>query len=792
MDAASREAPSDDTQTLACRHCGTHFHPREKEEVFCCQGCAYVYRLLHEKDLSRFYDLKDQVTAPVGTRVFGNQDWQWLENAVSEAEAQAGEDGVALLNLGLQGASCLACVWLVERLYEAREGAVDIRLDVRHGELQLRWQRGRFDMPSFAEEMRSLGYLLCRAGVTGRRESRALGVRLGLCAAFAMNTMLATLPHYLGMEEDFVLADTLTLIALLFATASMLTGGMYFIRRAWSSLRLKTIHMDVPIAVGLIAAYVGSLVGWMLGFATLVYFDFVAIFVLLMLFGRWLQEAVLEHNRTRYLDVFDIPEEITCLDEKGDRRREPIVGIARGWILEILPNGLIPVAGRVREGVATLNLQYINGEQETRVYRSGEPVPSGSIHCGSTAIQVEALETWPQSLMARLTGGDSRAYRNDALERVLRSYLVTVMLIALAGGAYWWLQAGLIQAAQVSISVLVVSCPCAIGVALPLLDEMIIIGLRRRGLYVRSENIWGKLRALRRLVFDKTGTLTLERPVLRNPEALDPLDAEAMSMLLRMVRQSLHPLARSLNQELSLRGLRQECQGGEGVEEVPGSGIQCEAGGHQWRLGKPGWANDETDSGADLVFCCGHETLARFHFEEQVRESSRELVRQYSNNGYSIHILSGDKPEKVFRLAESMGLTEASCLARQSPEDKAEWISSHEAEGVLMIGDGMNDSLALDAARCSGVVVTDVNALGHKADFLVMGSALRAVATLLNAARKRQAGVRMLFALNVVYNLSVVSIALAGMMSPLVAAIVMPLSSVVSTLIALTCARRLG
>lgn len=777
------------TNPKTCKHCGTDFRPSAPDEDFCCAGCAYVYRLINERELDRYYDLKDRITPPVGTRVFNEDNWSWLDARAKAAENTAKEQNrPATLSIAVQGISCTACVWLVEKIFEEKSGSIDIQLDVRYGQLKLQWQPEAFNVIEFAQELKALGYILCPEHHNKSHESRALVLKLGLCAAFAMNTMFASLPGYLGMEDDFLLADSLSLITMFFSTLSMLVGGLYFIRRAWSSLQLGTIHMDVPIAIGLCAAYVGSIGGWLIGREDLVYFDFVSVFVLLMLFGRWMQDSVLEHNRNRYLDRYDIAPKINRFDASGNTLEIPIEAIEAGHNLQIQPNALIPVTARLESGEADINLQCINGEQETRKLHAGELLPSGGQYCGSTPLIAQAQEPWKDSLLARLVANSGDSFKNAALDRTLRIYLLAVMAIALLGGIYWWWTSGIVNAMQVAISVLVVSCPCAIGVALPLLDEMMIVGVRQRGLYIRNENIWTKLRQLRHLVFDKTGTLTLEKPALENPAALDELSEKDRSLLATLVRNSLHPLSRSLNQALASRFPSSTVQSDTLIEEIPGSGLLWQRDDGRWTLGKPGWESAFTPH-YDLAFACNGVVIAGFSFLEKPREASRELTAKLTQEGYALKILSGDRDEKVQALAKALNLPSDTVLARQSPDDKAHWIRRHADEGVLMVGDGLNDSLALNEARCSGVVVTDLNILGHKADFLVMGSAMRGVADLLNALRVRDRGVWVLFIFNILYNLTVVALALAGMMNPLIAAIVMPLSSVASTILAFGAAR---
>jgi Cu2+-exporting ATPase len=284
--------------------------------------------MIGENGFEQFYDLKQGLAlAPVRSRPFEEHDFGWLPGKVAESEAKAaGSGNGARLDLALEGISCVGCVWLVEKLFQRQPGGIRAVAHPASGRLHLEWAAGQCDIEGFLRDLVRFGYVAAPAGaVRGDHERRRLGARLGLCGAFALNTMGFTLPGYLGMEADFEFAGLFRLIAFLSATLAMLVGGGYFIDRAWRSLRAGSLHIDLPIALGLLAAYAGSIAGWVLGDERLMYFDFVATFVFLMLGGRYLQSAAVEKNRRRLVRQQPVPEAVPLAEGGGTVDRDAIL-----------------------------------------------------------------------------------------------------------------------------------------------------------------------------------------------------------------------------------------------------------------------------------------------------------------------------------------------------------------------------------------------------------------------------------------------------------------------------------
>ncbi len=772
-----------------CQHCGTAFSAKSAEDLYCCRGCEYVADLISDRGFEQFYDLKRGITVtPVRSRPFEDHDFGWLPARVADAESHAAKQGgEARLDLGLEGVSCVGCVWLIEKLFTRHPGAIRAAANPSNGRLHLEWQPGNCEVEPFLRELCQFGYVaLPAAGAGGGHERRRLAARLGLCGAFALNTMAFSLPLYLGMPEDFEFSDLFKLIALLSATLSMLVGAGYFIERAWRALRAGSMHIDLPIALGLIVAYFGSIAGWLLGSDKLMYFDFVSIFVFLMLGGRWLQTSAVDRNRRRLIRQQPVPDHLPLADtpdESVDRQN-----LLPGMRFVLKPGQALPVCSVLSENDADFSLEWIHGEADPQRFIPGSRLPAGAILLSRAAATLTAGEKWQDSLLAKLTAPSDEDRGSPGLDRLLRVYLGIVLLLGVLTQLLWGLRGEWLTGAQAMISVFVVSCPCALGVAIPLADDIAASAMERLGVFVRNATLWARLRRIKRVIFDKTGTLTLERPVLENPADVTALDDRAALALARMTRGSLHPVARSLLEALGIRGQKLLASHGDGnPAEFPGIGVRLDEPDGFWSLGKAGWtghspdASDAGSPGSELRHNGILHTTFRFH--ESLRPDANAVIQKLNARGLSLHILSGDHPEKVKRMAEMLKITDSQSIGGLSPEQKALHVKSLDPLNTLYLGDGANDSLAFDAALVAGTPVVDRSLLEAKADFYTLGAGLGFLPALLTTAHARSNAVRCAFSFALLYNLTTVSFSMAGKMSPLLAAILMPLSSIASILI---------
>lgn len=763
-----------------CRHCGAGLAEGNGTE-FCCAGCAYVFRLVHEHGLEGYYRMRDSVVAPVGSAVFQPRDYAWLAERVAAAEKAA---VTAELTLAVQGISCAGCVWLIEKLFHEREGALAIETDAASGRMWLRWTAGRFDAIGFATTLQSFNYLVGPpGGETGETESRRLVWRIGLCAAFAMNLMLFSLPRYFGMDESFAYAGLFDTLALALATLSLLVGGSYFFTRAARALRHGALHIDLPIALGIAGAYAGSTVGWAVGRPEFIYFDFVGAFILLMLVGRWAQLAAVERNRRRLLGAHAGPVEVDRYDAQGRTVTTPVDNLRPGDVFAVRPGHLVPVEAKLETPLASFGLAWISGEAEPRDYPAGARVPAGALSLAREPVRMRAMQAWPDSLLARLLQPAKRdGYRHRALERIVGGYLATILGVAVLAGVFWWMDThDPLRTGAVVTAVLVVSCPCAVGLAFPLADELATVALRRQGVFVRETDLWPRLARIRRIVFDKTGTLTLEAPRLLNPGALAALAPIERAALLALVRDSCHPVSQSLLENLLASGEALVPAAGV-VSDVPGCGVRLETENVSWTLGKAGWIGSgrQGRDEACTEFACNGCLLARFSFADEIRPGARVEIDTLRARGFDVHILSGDHPAKVTAMAQALGLLPGAAVGGVGPADKAAWIRAQDRRDTLMLGDGANDSLAFGAAFARGTPVVHRGMLEDRADFYYLGHGLEGVRSLfvINQARRRTQLYLLFFSIG--YNALAIGLAVTGQMNPLLAAILMPVSSLLS------------
>ena len=780
-----------DSKQTQCLHCETPFVPHQNEP-FCCSGCQYVYQLLNEQALDEFYSIKgNRSLPPIGESVFQHHDFEWV--AVAQKEAELIEaPALKKAKFQIEGMSCIACVWLIDALFKREEGQVEIQINLQQGAVTLYWNEPEFDLTHFAKSLSNVGYQL-RPDTThpsNDTQTLALSKRIGLCGFLLMNTMLFTLPGYLGMQPAFFLSPLFQILGAFFATLSVLIGGTYFFNRAWQALSAKVLHIDFPISLGIIAAYFGSLVGWLMGYPSLIYFDFVASFIFLMLVGRWVQEFALERNRNllnkkeRHLDP------VILLNGSNDGEAMDPDAVVEGQVYQLKPRSINPVAAELLEPNCSVSLEWINGESKPTIWSAHKILPAGSINIGLNSITLKARESWDDGILSEMLATDNTEYQDSRLQKVLKYYIWTILWIAGLGGFAWmFFTSQVLTALQVSISVLIVSCPCALGVAIPICNSYAHTRLRHVGLFIKSNLIWSRLNQVKRVVFDKTGTLTLSTPELINPEAIQTLNNEVRNALFYLVDRNAHPVARSLRECLLKNDPNLiKCEKYPEIEETLGEGVSfCDREMNLWSLGKAVVLNTDTESAENYSvahFSKNKTPIVSFQFSEKVRDHAFEVIQSFKKNGFDPMILSGDHSLSVEKIAHSLELDSENYKSNYSPKDKSKWIEANALDSALMVGDGANDRFAFDSAICRGVPVTEQSLLQESADFFFFGKSLQSLPLLIATHRKRNRTVHTIFAVAIIYNCGAIGLCLWGFMHPLIAAILMPLSSLLSLLIA--------
>lgn len=675
------------------------------------------------------------------------------------------------LTCDLQGLHCAACVTVIEATFRSQPGASEITINPALGSAALLVDPALFSLDAFARALEPMGYRIGAARKPDVAASRSLLMRMGICFALAGNSMVCSFAIYFGLppsERTLFLGVGFVNFGL--AILSLLIGGTYFLSNAWHAIRARVWHIDIPLALSVVLAFGGAT--WMF-FATdfgATYFDTFTAFIALMLLGKYAPARMIERNRATLLEDDGIAHLPQSRLHDGATERITADAITTGDALVFAPGDLVTVAVELSDADATCSLDWITGEPQPVRFVRGEKIPAGAFNVGDRAFVAVAREVLADSTLSKLLSGRP----NDRAANALATFSRVFVIGALAAGAVTfaaWSFVDVSRGLWAAASVLIVACPCAIGLATPLAREMATRRLRMAGVFVRSERALEGLASIDTIVFDKTGTLTEIAP--SRPAELDALTGIERTVLAAMVGRSNHPVARALRQ--SLVGTRQaSCD----VREIAGVGLEATFSGAVYRLrssrGTEGHVIFEVERDGS------HDLLADVTLDEHLRNDAIEEITRLRTDGFRLAILSGDRRARVEAVATRLGVAERA--AELKPEEKATWLREHGGTRALVLGDGINDVPAFAAAACSGTPAIDRPFVPGKADFYYRAAGLRPIREAIGAGRAYARAVRFNYGFALVYNAIVLGAAAAGVMSPLIAAIVMPTSSLLVVL----------
>lgn len=788
---------------IPCPHCQSLVKPQSANAPYCCHGCQLAHRFLQDAGLSRYYDLRQGPGVPARDES-GAGTSAYLVPLLAAARAAADRDGVVHLSIDVAGIQCAACVYLLEQLFRRREGAVRIAVNPGVGRLDLSFRDPGFDLPAYLDEIARLGYPCGPARKQADAPFDDLLVRFGVAMAIAMNSMIFSFSVYFGLsyQDDRALFLVFSYLNLGLTLLSVIVGGSVFFRGAYHALRRGVLHLDVPIALGILLAFGGSVFSFFTGGGRAAYFDTINTFIALMLLGRLLQRRVVSHNRSLLLQDEGVDGLLLrSLGKDGRLRVVAAPQLRGGDTLLLLPGEMLPTRARLidpdgQEGQdCAFSLESINGEPEPRVFQRGQLIPAGGHNATTRALRVRTEEDFSASALGALLSApapvvgedpdrpDSSEGRAGFWHRLARRYVAIVLTLAALALVLWW-RAGALRALDIATAVLVVTCPCAIGLASPLAYELAQASLRRAGLFVRRSAFLDRLLRVRHVFFDKTGTLTLGELTLAEPAALTRLDDATRADLYQIVSRSSHPKSRALLTALSRAlPLPPPFDSTADVSEEPGRGVVLRRGDEELRLGSAAFAGTQSEDDEESVHLSrGGQVLARFRFREELRPGARAQVAALQRAGLRVHLLSGDAPARVAAMAARLGVDPADALGGLSPEQKAARVRALDRQDTLMIGDGINDSLAFLAAYTAGTPAVDRPTLPARADFFFLGRSLGPLTLALELAQRTRRVILRNLVLASLYNVLTVSLALAGKMSPLACALAMPISSIVIVL----------
>ncbi len=699
------------------------------------------------------------------------------------------------LNLIVDNIVCAACVPRIEDALAALPHIGSARVNLTLGRLRVRWTDPRFVPGAVLTTIESLGYrgvpynpdlLPEGADEKGRALLRAMAV-----AGFAAsNIMLLSVSIWSGHDMGPGTRGLFHGISALIALPAVAYAGQPFFLSAWHALRTRSVNMDVPISLGVLLACGASVMETLLS-GPHAYFDAATMLLFFLLLGRYLDQRMRARATGVAANLLALKAiAATVIEADGRRTLCPATQLKPGMRVAVAPGDRIPADGIILTGRSDIDPSLVTGESLPAAVGPGDVVYAGTLSLsGSLEIQVSRGDR--DSLLSQIVAlmenaGQSRARITRIADRAARKYAPTVHVLAASTFLGWMAfgAGGWHPALMAAIAVLIITCPCAIGLAVPAVQAVATGRLLRAGVLIKSPDALERLAEVDTVIFDKTGTLTRGQPEL---VPLGETDNAALTLARGMATGSRHPLCAAL-----VRTAGQPVAAIH-VEEHPGLGLRAIVDGVEVRLGSRLWCDVTAPPGApgesELWLARAGKAPCRFGFRDQLRTDAAGTIAALKARGLMVEILSGDRPESVHLVARTLGVLSAS--ASVQPQDKVARLKTLAAAGhkVLMVGDGLNDAPALALAHVSISPAGAADISQAAADLLFRGERLAGVLEAIQVAHSARRRVLENFVMAIGYNMIAVPVAMAGLLTPLIAALAMSGSSIVVVLNALRVAR---
>ena len=771
--ARARPVASEAVSSASCAHCGARLAPGQ--DRFCCTGCEGAHALVAGLGLGAFYGRRETEAGALRPEALA----PGLDLAPF---ATTQRDGTQRLELIVSGLTCGACVWLVEQALAAEADVLSARASLSARRLTVTWRGEAARANDLAALLQRLGFRVAPWSpaclrATEDAEGRTLIRALGIAAFGSMNIMLISVAVWVGGDMGPSLRHGLHWLAALIGMPVVLLAGMPFYTSAWRAIRAGRPSMDLAISLGVLATAAMSL-SETLRNGPYTWFDGATMLLALLLAGRVFDRAARRRARQSVAELLALQEGLVSrLLPDGRTEAVQAEAVLAGDRVLVAAGERLRLDG-LAETDALLDAAATTGESVPRSFPAGETLPAGAVNMGAafTITVTAAVKDGSLAAMARLLERAEQAKgRFVAIaDRASRFYVPVVHVVAAATFAVWWgvLDAPWQVALVNAVCVLLITCPCALALAVPAVQVVSVGALFRRGVLVTSATALERLATADHAVLDKTGTLTEGRPVLI-PEGQD--DA-VLARAAAMARASRHPLAQALVRACP------EAPLADGVREVPGRGLEAGAA----RLGSASFCGmPPLTDGMTLVFREGDAEPLLFRFADRMRDDAPAAIAALAGLGLDAELLSGDGEGAVAAVAWQAGIRE--WRSGVDPAAKQARIVALKAAGrrPLMVGDGINDAAALAAAHVSASPAGATDLAQTASDLVLQREGLSALPAAIRMARRAQAIARENIGFSLVYNVFAVPLAALGLVTPLIAAVVMASSSLVVVLNAL-------
>lgn len=768
-----------------CFHCGQEIEKDRiffDEKAFCCNGCKSVYEILNANNLGNFYELNKNSGIKPDENL---SQFDYLDTPeIFEKVVDFSEGNTSVVTFKIPVIHCSSCIWLLESLQDLNTNIRYSQVNFTKKTLQVSFNQNELPLSELAKFLTNLGYKpVISLETADKKEAavdRSLTIKVAVAGFAFGNAMMFAFPEYLntGSSVDFWLeefAPFFRFLTFLLSIPVVVYSASDYYKSAWFGLKNKIVNIDVPIVLGILVLFFRSVYEIATNYGP-GYFDTLCGLLFFMLLGKIFQKrtySALSYDRD-YKSFYPIA--VTKVDFGGQQQNILLSDIKIGDRILVRNQEIIPVDAVLINGEGNIDNSFITGESATITKNPGDKIFAGGKQIGSI-LELEVIKTVNQSYLTQLW--NKEAFRKeelglDTLVNQISKYFTFIILgITLLAGIYWY-QIDFEKMFQVVSAILIVACPCALALSTPFTMGHIMRILGRNKMYVKDAHTIEKMAKIDTLVFDKTGTITYNKKANISFEGQEIAEFD-LKNIKSLLKNSNHPLSKSLYEFLEVQD---EYLPIENFKETAGKGYEATVKGKVYKIGSAKFTHQEAKSLETAVYIeRDGEFLGKFIFKNEYRDGLAEMAKELKD--YKIHVLSGDNSSEEQTLKNLIpNITEM--RFSQSPEDKLEYIKHLQDQGkkVAMLGDGLNDAGALKQSNIGIAIADDTNSFTPSSDVIMNGGVLTKLHDYFALTKDAMIIVKLTFGISFLYNVVGLTAAVLGEMSPLFAAILMPLSSI--------------
>lgn len=782
-----------------CFHCGldaTSAKITFDDKSFCCNGCKTVYEIFSVNDLTCYYDLQQ---APGTTPKDIEGKYNFLENPkIVEQLLEFNDEGIHIVNLYIPNIHCSSCIWILENLNKLNPAVSTSIVNFGKKSARITYNSETCSLKNLVTLLSSIGYepyiSLEDYSVGKKQIDRSLIYKLGVAGFAFGNVMFLSFPEYFQVSGFWIeqYAPVFRWLMFAFSLPVVLYSAQDYFISAYKGLRSKILNIDVPIVLGVLVLFLRSTAEIIFDIGT-GFFDSLTGLIFFLLLGKFFQQktySFLSFERD-YKSYFPIG--ITKITAKEQEESIQVYDIKKGDRLLIRNEELIPVDCILIKGNARIDYSFVTGESKAVSKKSGDKLFAGGKQLNGT-IEVDVLKSVEQSYLTQLWSNDvfktdkALAFTNIT-NNISKRFTLIILSIALIATSYW-LFSDSSKALNVFTSVLIIACPCAIALSAPFTFGNILRILGKKKFYLKNASVIEQLAKINTIIFDKTGTITANKETAINYEG-EALSASEETLLKSTLRGSNHPLSRSLYNILNKHNIVSL----DTFEEHLGKGIEAQYKQDNIKIGSAHFVGHATDTATlnTTVHVSTNDTYkGKFTFYNAYRKGLSQLFNALKKE-YDLVILSGDNAGERENLTKLLP-TKTKLLFNQKPEDKLEYIKYHQTEGakVLMVGDGLNDAGALAQSDVGIAISENVNVFSPACDAILDASKFNELFDYIKISKSSINIIKWSFVLSFIYNIIGLYFAVTGQLAPVIAAILMPLSSISIVVFTTICTNILG